>query len=181
MPAKPGTSISDAAVLAATGKSWKEWFAILDAAGCRGKAHREIVAVVREHGTGPWWQQMVTVSYEQARGLRKKHEKPAGFEISRSKTIAAGIAAAFDAWIDARRRARWLAEKSLKIRGATGNKSIRITWSDDTKVEVTFVAKGVEKTQVSVQHGKLASADEAEAKKKYWEAKLAALAKAIGK
>jgi hypothetical protein len=41
------------------------------------------------------------VAYEQVRGLREKHEKPGGFEISRSRTIAAGVAAAFEAWSDA--------------------------------------------------------------------------------
>ena len=34
-----------------------------------------------------WWSQMVTVGYEQARGLRVKHQKKSGFEISATRTI----------------------------------------------------------------------------------------------
>ena len=65
------TRMSDAAVQASTGKIWKEWFAILDKAGARKMDHKQIVAyLVKHHKVGPWWQQMVTVIYEQARGLR---------------------------------------------------------------------------------------------------------------
>ena len=76
--------MSDEAVKAKTGKTWKEWFAILDKAGARKMTHKEIVQVLNsEHGVGPWWQQMVTVTYEHERGLRDRHEKPEGYQISR--------------------------------------------------------------------------------------------------
>src|SRR5216117_1433710 len=80
--------MSDAAVVRATGKKWAEWFAILDKAGAKKLTHQQIVAVLaKKHGLAPWWQQMVTVTYEQARGLRKVHERPDGYSISRSKTL----------------------------------------------------------------------------------------------
>lgn len=67
---------SDAAVAAKTGKSWAQWFAVLDAAGANKMSHKEIVAYLRDnHDIGSWWQQMVTVGYEQARGLREKHAR----------------------------------------------------------------------------------------------------------
>src|SRR2546426_8019727 len=93
--------MSDAAVKAKTGKTWPEWFKILDKAGAKKMGHQEIVAVLsQQHGVGPWWQQMVTVTYEQARGLRAKHETPAGYQISVSRTVAASITKVYKAWQD---------------------------------------------------------------------------------
>jgi len=169
--------ISSAAVQAATGKSWKQWCALLDKAGCNKMTHKEIVAVVRDkHGAGSWWRQMVTVGYEQAKGLREKHEKPAGFEISRSKTIAVPANEAFAAWRDPRSRTPWLGKTGLTIRTSTRDKTLRINWTKDgSNLEVRFYPKGSSKTQVTIQHGKLADAETAEKMKTYWSKSLARL------
>jgi len=91
-------AISDEAVTEKTGKSWDEWFDILDTAGAQLMTHKQIVAyLVEKHGNSSWWQQMVTVTYEQARGLRRKHEMPSGYQISRSRTIAAPVEYVFTA------------------------------------------------------------------------------------
>jgi hypothetical protein len=61
--------LSDAAVQAKTGKTWQEWFAVLDAAGARAMDHQSIAAYSYQQLRLPgWWAQMVTVAYEQARG-----------------------------------------------------------------------------------------------------------------
>ncbi len=39
--------MSDEAVKAKTGKTWKEWFAILDKAGARKLSHQDIVKYLR--------------------------------------------------------------------------------------------------------------------------------------
>src|SRR4051794_6251451 len=79
-PFKP--RMSDEAVESKTGKTWSRWFKHLDAAGAKKMTHREIVAHLRDkHDVRSWWQQMVAVTYEQARGLREVGEKPGGFEI----------------------------------------------------------------------------------------------------
>ena len=58
--------------------------------------HKGIVALLSEHHrVGPWWRQMITVAYEQERGLREKHQTPEGFQISVSKTIAAPVGTVF--------------------------------------------------------------------------------------
>jgi uncharacterized protein YndB with AHSA1/START domain len=111
---------------------------------------------------------MVTVGYEQARGLREKYETASGFEAGRSKTIAAPADAVFAAWNDPRRRARWLADPGITIRTAQPGKSLRITWVDGTHVDVGLVSKGEARTQVSVQHRKLANARAVEGMKAYW-------------
>jgi uncharacterized protein YndB with AHSA1/START domain len=162
--------MSDQAVQAKTGKTWPEWFAILDKAGARELDHKGIVAyLVKQHDVGPWWQQMVTVNYERARGMREVHQKPTGYSISRSKTLAVPLEQLFEAWSDAKARAGWLEEKKIVVRKATPHKSIRIAWPDGTTVvEVGFYEKGGGKNQVSVQHDKLADARAAERMKAYW-------------
>ena len=126
-----GPRMSDAAVKAKTGKTWKEWFAILDKAGASKLNHQEIVKYLHaKQGVGPWWQQMVTVTYEQARGLREKHQKPDGYQISVSRTIKTPLAKLFKSFANEKARQAWLPEDGLTIRKATPNKSLRVTWND---------------------------------------------------
>ncbi len=166
---KVDLKISSDAVEARTGKSWAQWFAVLDKAGARKMSHREIVAVLAsKHDVGSWWRQMVAVGYEQARGLRAKHEKPDGFEISRGKTINVPVGELYEAWGNARRRAQWLPGAKLTIRKATENKTLRVTWGDGSNIEVRFYPKGAAKTQITVQHGRLASARMAAKQKAFW-------------
>lgn len=172
--------ISAAAVHKATGKTWPEWLALLDAAGARKMSHKEIVAILAENGVGPWWQQMVTVGYERQRGLRVKHETAKGFQIGRGKTLAVSAARVYAAFADRHLRARWLADPDFEIRKATLNTRLLITWVDGkSSVEVNVLSKGKEKTQVTVQHNKLTSARAAERMKKYWAAQLERLAETL--
>ena len=68
--------VSDATVQAKTGKTWQEWFAVLDATGARAMDHKTIAAYLYQQLRLPgWWAQMVTVAYEQARGRRQKHQR----------------------------------------------------------------------------------------------------------
>jgi uncharacterized protein YndB with AHSA1/START domain len=169
-PTDKFNGISSDAVKAKTGKTWAEWLRVLDAEGAKEMDHKEIVAVLsKKHGIGPWWQQMVTVGYEQARGKRVKHQTAAGFSISRSKTLTAAPSVVFAAWNDTKKRGRWLADPGVTIRKAITGRSLRITWIDGaTSVEVMFYEKGEGKTQLSVQHSKLASAAAGARMKKYW-------------
>lgn len=165
--------ISEEAVKKATGKTWKQWIAALDKAGCKQLSHKEIARLVNDRfETGDWWSQMVTVGYEKATGKRVKHERPDGFEISRTKMIEAPVSAAFQAWLKPAKRSKWLTEP-VTIRTSTSNKSMRLNWSDGVQLlSVGFYPKGTGKTQVAVQHGKLPSAAAAEKAKRFWSAAL---------
>lgn len=167
--------IGDAAVKKATGKTWAQWLRILDAAGAKKMTHKDIAANLRDKypDLGGWWAQMVTVGYEQARGMRLKHEKCDGFAAGASKTVGVPVAELFRAFKDKRRRGRWLPETELEIRKATPNKSLRITWSDgQSSVNVNFYEKGAGKSQIAIQHEKLPNAKSAERLKKFWRARL---------
>ena len=169
--------MSDAAMKAKTGKAWAEWFALLDKAGAKRLDHKTIVAFLhKQYGLGSWWEQMVTVSYEQARGLRRPHEKPEGYEITKSKTFAAPLAAVYDAWNDKEKRGLWLKDPGFEIRKAAPDKSLRFTWVDgETQVVADFSSQGVSKCQVAVQHSRLPSAKAAANMKAYWADQLKSL------
>ncbi|MFB3922125.1 MAG: SRPBCC domain-containing protein [Terriglobia bacterium] len=162
--------IGSEAVKAKTGRTWAEWFKLLDATGARKFSHKEIATLLyKKHKLPAWWSQMVTVGYEQARGLRQKHQKPEGFEISSSRTLDVPAAKAFAAWLDESVRRRWLKNFAFTVRKATPHKSLRITWVDGkTSVSVNFYPKGDGKCQVAAQHSKLADAKQAARMKKYW-------------
>jgi uncharacterized protein YndB with AHSA1/START domain len=163
-------SMSDDAVKAKTGKTWPEWFKLLDGAGGKKMDHKQIVAVLHDqYGVGPWWQQMVTVEYERSRGLRAKHETTTGFAVSASRTLNAPAAQVFKAWKDARTRGRWLETPGLVIRKSTPDKSLRITWPDGTtSLDVELYPKGDGKTHVTIQHTKLADAAAVKREKAFW-------------
>ena len=162
--------MSDEAVTAKTGKNWKQWFSIIDKAGGKKMTHQEIVKLLNsKHNVGPWWGQMVTVTYEQQTGLRQNHEKPDGFQISVSRTIDAPLLSLYSAFENEGARRNWLGEDDLVVRKATKNKSIRVTWKDGkTSLEINFYPKDREKAQVVVQHSKLPSASAAARMKTYW-------------
>ena len=172
--------IGDEAVRKGTGKAWKEWFAILDRARASELDHKGIVAYLAgRYDFSGWWMQMVTVRYEQERGLRELHQKPGGYQISGSRTIGVPVATLYRAWSDARARSRWLPGARLTVRKATRNRSMRITWVDGatstTSVDANFYAKGKDKSQVSVQHSKLESRTAADRMKKHWSERLGVL------
>jgi uncharacterized protein YndB with AHSA1/START domain len=171
MARKSNTSprIGDDAVKGKTGQTWDEWFKILDAAGGKNLNHQQLVSRLgRQHGIGPWWQQMIAVTYEQSRGLRQKHEKPGGYEISVSRILVAPLSKAYKAWTDEKARKQWL-PANLQVRKATANKSLRITWEDEkTSVAVAFLPKAAGKCQVVAQHSKLPDARAADKMKIFW-------------
>jgi uncharacterized protein YndB with AHSA1/START domain len=165
----PEPQVSSEAVKARTGKTWEEWFSLMDAAGCAELDHKGIVAVLHEKfQVEDWWQQMITVSYEQARGKRLLHQRPDGYQIGKSRTMSAKVDDVFNAWEDPTKRKRWLADPEITIRKATKNRSLRVTWIDgETSLDVAFYPKG-ENVQVSLNHSKLPNSDKAEEMKKYW-------------
>lgn len=172
---KTTSKIGNEALKEKTGKSWGEWFDLLDKAGAKERTHQEIVALLKERGVGQWYGQMITVGYEQERGLRVPHQKQDGFEISVSKTLNVAVGVAFMLFEDPKMRRRWMKDPSFEIRKSTSNKRILINWPDGTNVVADFYVKGANKTQVVVQQSKIASAKAAESQKAYWTAELESL------
>lgn len=172
---KPALNVSDEAVKNATGKTWPQWFKLLDKAGCKTKPHKEIARWVFEHHKiSGWWSQMVTVCYEQSRGMRQLHEAADGFQASGNKTIHVPVTVLFEAFVDERRRKAWAGD-SLHLRKATKPKSARFDFDGGSLVGVNFYAKGPGKSSVSLDQRKLKDAKAAAKAKKFWAEKLRTL------
>jgi hypothetical protein len=175
----PALATSDEAIRQRTGRGWEEWFELLDEWGAADRTHREISRwVAAKQGVVPlaWNAQAVAGSYELARGLRVVGEKPDGFAITASKTVAVPIERLYDGFVDASLRERWLPDGELRERTATKPKSARFDWGQgQSRVNVTFLAKEVGRSTVALEHRRLADAEEATRMKAYWRERVAAL------
>ncbi|MGC9954643.1 MAG: hypothetical protein ABSD21_10240 [Rhizomicrobium sp.] len=175
-------AMSDLAVIAKTGKSWDQWFETLDKAGASKLDHKGIAKLLAEtRRVGPWWQQMVAVEYERARGLRAKHEAAGGFSVGVSKTVAGNVAALYAATVEANRRRKWFPAGALKISSLTDNKYFRASWNDNARLEINFTSKPGGKAQIAVQVGKLAKKSDVERERAAWKRALARLESLMGK
>ena len=170
--------MSDAAVAAKTGRTWAGWVEALDGEGAQQWPHRRIAECVHEQfRIGDWWGQTVAVGYERIKGLREIGQRRDGtYEASRSRTFPVPVDKVYRALTVARIRNRWLPGIKLTIRKATPYKSVRITWEDETSVEVGLMPKGEARSAVQVTHQKLATKEDIARRKAYWGERLEALA-----
>lgn len=160
-----------------TGRGRDEWFAVLDGWGAAGRPYREVADwLTGEHELSAWWAQKLIVEYEQARGVRAPGVRPDGtFSVGASKTVAAPAERAFQAFVDAGLRERWLPGVTLRERTSRPGRSARFDWDDGaTRISVGFTAKGGA-SEVAVEHERLPDARTAQEQKAYWRERLAAL------
>lgn len=162
----------------AAGRDREDWFRLLDDWGAVGRPYREIAAwLTDEHGVSAWWAQKIVVEYEQERGVRDPGARPDGtFAAGASKTIAASADQVFAAFTDADVREGWLPGAVLRTRTAQPGRSARFDWGDGpTRLSVTIATAGEGKSQVAVEHERLADAAAALDTKAFWRKRLTAL------
>ena len=169
-------SLSDASVIAATGRGWQAWFHALDRAGARELDHRAIARrLATGHGLTSWWSQAISVEYERARGMRTRHQRAGGFAVAITKTVAVALPELYLAAADATRRKRWFPRGTFAPSSQTQNKYLRGSWQQHSRLEVGFYAKGVGKSQIAVQVARLARRADVEPARAAWKAALAKL------
>lgn len=192
MEVKEGVAtISDDAVRAKTGKDWNEWFRVLDEFGGTEKGHKLMAKFLKEEqGLTAWWSQMVTVQYERERGMREVNERPKGFALSVSRSVACPLDQAWSAWAVASELSRWFTTDAIQDFREGGRyenadrdagtflrivpkKRIRFTWEQErhkpgSEVEVAFAAGKPGKTQIVLTHEKLSSKEEVEDLREGW-------------
>lgn len=90
--------MSSEAVSAATGRTWEQWFELLDREGAMSWSHQKIALWIdSESGVGGWWAQGITIGYEQEHGLRIPGQRSDGtFGVSATKTAVGSPAELFD-------------------------------------------------------------------------------------
>ena len=171
------------AVARATGKAWDQWLAILDKAGAARMPHQAIAKLLSEkYAVPPWWSQMITVGYEQARGMREAYQKADGYSASVSRTMAAGIERLYGAWADPALRSLWLGAAPVVVTRSKDGKSMNMAWTTGgSRVEVNFTPQGAGKSKVAVQHGRLADREAVVEKKGFWAGALGRLKQLLEK
>ena len=173
--------ISDEAIFKATGGDWAHWFNLLDSADATKMTHKEIARMLGEmDSVSFWWAQSITVAYEQARGMRQVHEHKDGYHIGVSKTIGAPLDELYNHCLEQELRESWMPGSAMKIRKDNPGKNIRFDYlDDDTIVVIHFIEKGPFKTQVTIQHTKLANSEVAGSMKPVWKERLSKLASLV--
>jgi hypothetical protein len=169
--------VAEEKVVEATGRGWQAWFEALDSWGAASRSHTEIARWLREeHRVDGWYSQSITVGYERARSLRAPGERPDGFAVSASKTIAVPVERLFEVFEDEALRERWLPGAELRLRTATRPRTARYDWEDgSTRVNVGFDDVSEAKSRVGLSHERLPDADTADEMKAWWRERLTAL------
>ena len=176
--------MDDAKMLAATGKSLGDWFAILDERGARDLPHKHIALLLQgDYGVPSWWSQSVTVEYERWIGRRETGQRQSGeYEATVTRTLPVSMDAALDSWLarlpdpgpqSAFDGVAFAGEPSTSR--TQKRRYWRITLVDGSRVTVFFSAKPDGKgAQIAVQHGKLAGRPDVDRWKAFWKAYLQA-------
>jgi hypothetical protein len=170
--------MTDAGIKARTGKGWDDWYAALDKAGAAKLDHKGITAILGEKmKVGPWWGQMIAVSYERVRGIRAMNQKCDGeFSVSVSKTVPVDLSTLYTAIADDKQRIKWFPKGAFKVSSQTKDKYYRGAWGKGgARLEINFYAKGEEKAQINVQVNKLSGTETVESERETWKKALSKL------
>jgi len=167
--------MTDAAIAAKTGKTWKQWFAALDKHGAASLDHKAIAQIARDKlGAGRWYGQMVAVSYERARGLRVAGQKCDGqFSVSATRVLPVPLSHLFK--IATASRADWFPKGVFEETSRTTDKYWRGKWKKGARLAIGFTAKGEGKASIAVDCEKLGSSEQAEKERAAWKAAMGRL------
>lgn len=183
--------VTDESAKSATGKSFADWFAILDKRGGPEQGRRAVGDYLfKECKVDSWWCATINIEYEAARGVVERDKRPKGYSICATKTIAAPVAKVYEAWADAAALNQWFSSRNQaevadggKYSNADGdagvfkrvrvNKDLRFTWENPAHtpggiVDVVFQDKGKGKTGVMVTHDRIQTRAEADGLREGW-------------
>jgi len=182
--------LTDEAIQAATGKTWDEWFTVLDERGGPAAGRRAIGDYLySEYKVDIWWVSAINVQYEAARGVKERDGRGKGYTICATKTITAPLDRVYAAWASAAELDQWFGSDHhadvsdggsySNSDGDTGtykrvrpNKDLRFTWENPAHqpsiVDVLFADKGKGKTGVQVTHDRIQTREEADGLRAGW-------------
>lgn len=174
-------TISDAAVVEGTGKTFEEWFRIIDSWGGRERTHKEIASHLRiKHSASPWWAQEITVRYEKHIKRRVTGQTSSGlFQIGVSRTLPVGHNRAWElvTGTDAARAivGEGAGEGITESSSGVGENGIRYEvrvfkplshirmrwkmedWGEDSTLQIRVIPKSARATTVTFHHENLES------------------------
>lgn len=190
--------ISAEAVQDATGRSWIEWFLLLDSGNAYELDHRGIVTFLENHIDSAWWRQTVAVEYEKIYGMRTTGETADGsFEVGVQKSVPVAPKKAWELIVSRDGIRAWLGEgarpdptKGYVFETADGVKGefrvvkkmshVRLTWQPSawkahSTLQVRVIPKGPGKSVISFHHEGLPEERDREEMRRHWKEVLAAL------
>lgn len=182
--------VSSESLHGATGRGWREWLELLDAAGAAQWEHGQIVGhLEQEHlEVSSWWRQTLAVGYEQARGKRVVGQTAgAGFQLGVQRSVPAPAAQVWDlivsrpdlwlgegASVDFTRGARYaLAGARGEIRVVKPGNRLRMTWQPDgwaspATLQLTLQTRPSGTTAITVHLERLPDAEAREELRHRW-------------
>jgi hypothetical protein len=118
-PRVPRGELSDKTCIKSTGKNLAHWFGVLDAFGKANGHTKAAEYLYAEHKIQAWHAQMITITWERARGLRQENQSCTGtFQVSVSRSLAASVDWVVGFFNDADARAVWLKSTTPALRKA---------------------------------------------------------------
>lgn len=186
--------VTDAACKAATGKTLKQWFKVLEENPALNTKRRDAISWMydqMENRSDVWWPTTIWVEYERSKGVvNKKDGRIEGYNICVTKTLAAPLSEVFKAWTDVKALNTWFGSK-VKVKVADGgtfedgdgnsgeytrvrkDKDLRFTWTHpdaeaSTLVDVAFSDKGKGKTGLMLNHQRIQNRNEADGLRRAW-------------
>ena len=197
-----GREIADESLHAATGRTWDEWEALLDARGAAELSHGRIVALLADGLVDSgWWRQAVAVGYEKRKGRRALGQTADGlFQVGVRRTLPVAHDAAWRLVTSAEGVRAWLGDADLTLEkgetyttpdGAAGEvrvvkpgSHLRVTWQPAgwaraSTIQVRVIPAG-ERTTLSFHEERLPGAAERDERRRHFEAALDALQRRAG-
>jgi hypothetical protein len=160
-----GAREPDAVIKAATGRSWAQWFRLLDRFDVAEAGHSATVRhLADEHDCPRWWRQRIAGAYAEARGLLSPPAR--SLAANTSRTLSVSIDDLYRAW-QGRAPGKWLQTK-FKVHRANANRSLRLDWPDQHQRRDLLLGQG-RAPQPGQRHAPPArDAAEVAAKKAFW-------------
>jgi hypothetical protein len=168
--------VSNDKLLAVTGKSWTEWFEIINNLITQHTIQKPTAKTLsQEYGLEDYWAKTIIDEFDFDNAFPRKENKNTDFEISATLTIQAPLHVVEQGFTDSSLRRMWLPEVNEFKKYNTG-KNVRFDWIDDTLVSVNFYPKNASKCQVSLQHSKIKELDKRDHYRQEWKTRLDLLA-----
>ncbi len=181
-------SINRRTITEKTGRSLEEWMNLLDKAGFRERPHREIASYLHENqGLSSWWAQEVTVHYEKAVGRRVTGQtEKTGFQLGVSRTFKTSAGDLWS-WLTSGKGKTWYSGTDsegidTEPRVLKEGSHIRMRWkipgwTGYSTLQIRTVAKGPDKTTITIHQEKLPDQETRERMIEYWREKMTCLEK----
>lgn len=173
-PRVPRGELSNRTAIKSTGHDLDYWFKVLDEFGKANGHTKAAEFLYSEHKVQAWHAQMITVTWERARGLRQENQSCTGtFQVSVSRSIAASTDWIVDFINDPKARKEWLKASSPALRKAmedafasgkkmetkkAGYARMRYRWLSSV-VELRVYGKPSEKSSIVADSSDLPDAD----------------------